>query len=97
MSKFARVRKRRYIEQKGLCHYCKIPMWDLMLETRKQAKVRLGLDGASKKEMRFRMSTAEHLIKQADGGGAGDNIVACCGRCNWNRHDANHIDYAGQK
>lgn len=61
-------------------------MWERLLEKKGAARERLGIHG-SKKELRYRMCTSEHLIKREHGGKGGANIVAACAICNHKRGD----------
>ncbi len=81
MSRWSSARIRAFHRQNGLCFYCRRPMWERELESRDDARDRLGIHG-SKKAVRLRQCTAEHLVRKVDGGKGADNIVASCAECN---------------
>lgn len=79
----AKRRERRWIEQHGLCHYCRQPMWT-------GANGRQAFAEAFRVSERFAAAfqcTAEHLKPRGEGGtDRAENIVAACRFCNVTRH-----------
>lgn len=75
------IRKTKFVEQKGQCHYCCQPMWE------KNRKLFAFTHGISKPASNWLRSTAEHLVARQDGGAdVSQNIVAACRYCNRTRH-----------
>ncbi|MCZ4270772.1 HNH endonuclease [Maritalea porphyrae] len=78
-------RQESFIRQGGLCFYCNKPMWEGEVESKTAAMARLGV---TRTELKLLMSTAEHLLRKADGGGnCRDNIVAAHAICNHSREE----------
>ena len=76
-------RRHAFARQRGLCHYCRLPMW---LDDHHVFLARYPL---TRRQALLRRCTAEHLQPRQDGGGAGRaNIVAACAFCNHTRHRA---------
>jgi 5-methylcytosine-specific restriction endonuclease McrA len=81
LPKIARFRAEAFRRQKGLCYYCRFPMWQDS-PTKFAAKHRV-----TEREAQIFRCTAEHLVARQDGGtDAPSNIVAACLFCNQNRH-----------
>lgn len=80
-----RYRQQSFMRQGGRCYYCNRRMWEKSAENMLDAQRRLGL---TRTELSFRLCTAEHLIRKADGGtNSRGNIVAACSDCNCARND----------
>ncbi len=79
--KLTKLRSTKYAAQKGLCYYCRQPMW---------VKDGIAFCKIHRLSARFAarlQCTAEHLVARCDGGHDGaDNIVAACLFCNRTRH-----------
>ena len=83
--------------QDGKCFYCEGDTWMRGSgERRLAAKTRLGLpigvDGAAL-ALRRATATLEHLVRKADGGKGGANLVMACARCNVTRGTATVEDH----
>lgn len=75
------LRKKAFQSQRGLCFYCRQPMW--MSSAESHAK-EFGITLSKAKLMRC---TGEHLVSHGEGGVANSsNIVAACWYCNARRH-----------
>ncbi len=72
-----------YESQRGLCYYCRQPMWTNQPE-KFCNQYRISLKSAQ-----LLKCTAEHVIARQDGGSnQRNNIVAACLHCNRTRHKA---------
>ena len=70
-----------YNDQKGLCYYCKNPMW-LVNPSEYASKFKISIQLA-----KIFQCTGEHLIPHSNGGTSKqNNIVAACKFCNSQRH-----------
>ena len=75
------LRRRAFEQQRGFCHYCGLPMWQVD-EASFAAQY-----GLSARLARLLRCTAEHLVARCDGGrDERSNIVAACHWCNARRH-----------
>jgi 5-methylcytosine-specific restriction endonuclease McrA len=71
------LRDRAFVNQKGQCHYCGLPMLPTDCDSSNRT-----VDAR-----RCLKATAEHLIARCDGGGTtATNIVAAHALCNMRRH-----------
>lgn len=93
MTKWDKHRLRAYHKQDGRCFYCDCEMWERRIESKGDFKNRVN-PSMSKKDLRYRLCTAEHLIRICEGGGAGSNIVAACQICNSSRGNTPHREWA---
>lgn len=75
------LRRRAFKQQRGLCHYCGLPMWQV-------DEVSFAAHhGLTARLARLLQSTAEHLVARCNGGrDEHSNIVAACHWCNARRH-----------
>lgn len=97
-SRIQNARRGAFKHQKGKCYYCKRDMWELTLESKFDAAIRLLGQPTSKAGVKKKLAklkcTAEHLVKQADKGShQNENIVAACMDCNTRRGDLSVEDY----
>lgn len=75
------LRRCAFEQQRGLCHYCGLPMWQ---GDQASFAAHHGLTARLARQLR---STAEHLVARCDGGrDERSNIVAACHWCNSRRH-----------
>lgn len=83
---------RLYDQQGGRCFYCDRPCWLRDVESKPQARLRLGLSvggaAGSRKALGARMATYEHLQRKIDGGRRDQNLAMACFDCNSCRGDA---------
>lgn len=77
------VRKKAFLNQGGLCFYCKTPMWEEDPEPFSKSY------NLSRKQANLLQCTGEHLVPHSEQGGDTEaNIVAACSYCNLKRHKA---------
>lgn len=77
---YKHARDAAFHRQHGLCFCCQQPMWcsDLKLFAKQQ--------GITKRQAMLFHRTAEHIVRQRDGGDhSPNNIVATCAACNHGR------------
>ena len=81
MKPFSRVRRQQVRAQRGLCFYCRQPMWQ---DCPERFVRQYGLRGA---RVHWLQATAEHMYARCrDGADQPGNIVAACRYCNSRRH-----------
>jgi len=79
--RLVRSRIAAFTAQRGLCHYCLLPIW---LDDEQAFCAKYNLTPG---ELRLRRCTAEHLRARQDGGSdSPSNVVAACLKCNQGRH-----------
>jgi hypothetical protein len=87
---------KHYRKQHGLCCYCEQPAWiPGHKESRRQRLKRLQVtedDPAFMERTNFMRASREHLVRRAEGGGDGENVVMACVFCNsWRDRTAPEI------
>ena len=86
MCKLRKIRKIRFEQQGGRCHYCGLPMWQ------DDAAFFAQVHGLSRKRARWLQASAEHLVARCDGGPDKlENIAAACIWCNKRRHSVKKV------
>src|SRR5690606_15455674 len=81
MSRLSGIKRRKFVDQRGRCFYCRQPMW---IEKPDGFASQYGL---TTRRAAFLMATAEHLVARQDGGpDTCFNVVAACLFCNVHRH-----------
>lgn len=83
-TRFRKMKERAFDRGDTKCCWCNLEMYFCRQETREQAKARLGV--SSRKELRLRAATIEHLIPKSRGGTDDKwNIALACNLCNSQR------------
>ena len=85
-----------YKAQNGKCCYCKRPVWLCEKpETKKDAMERLSV---SKRQVRKRRATLDHLTPKSEGGSNyKGNFALACNGCNSERGSMNWLEFATRK
>lgn len=89
MASLKNITRQRFWEQECRCIWCGTETWCRTITHYREAAKRMGIPAGapgSKKAMRRKMATAEHILPKSLGGtNAHVNIVMACARCNHRR------------